>query len=137
MCFIWGTIAEASYTWIISVPYSWKYWRELNLAVKPKIAIRIFVTCSEKRDHSGYFIKIEFLAWIDSFVCAESNGASFMKKYQSQVELWPFLHTQVDIFVFRKMHIFNQILYVSKQLFAPKHYDSLQQLHKHSISIWN
>ena len=45
------------------------------------------MTCSEKRDHSGYFIKIEFLAWIDSFVCAESNGASFMKKYRSQVEL--------------------------------------------------
>ena len=40
-----------------------------------------FVTCSEKRDHSGYFIKIEFLAWIDSFMCAESNGTSFMKKY--------------------------------------------------------
>ena len=37
------------------------------------------VTCSEKRDHSGYFIKIEFLAWIDSSVCAESNGACFMK----------------------------------------------------------
>ena len=45
------------------------------------------VTCSEKRDHSGYFIKIEFLAWIDSSMCAESNGASFMKKYRSQVEL--------------------------------------------------
>ena len=43
------------------------------------------MTCSEKRDHLGYFIK--FLAWIDSFLCAESNGASFMKKYQSQVEL--------------------------------------------------
>ena len=39
-----------------------------------------YVICSEKRDHSRYFIKIEFLAWIDSFMCAESNGASFMKK---------------------------------------------------------
>ena len=40
----------------------------------------IIMTCSEKRDHSGYFIKIEFLAWNDSSVCAESNGASLMKK---------------------------------------------------------
>ena len=40
-----------------------------------------FVTCYEKRDHLGYFIKIEFLAWIDSSMCAESNGAIFMKKY--------------------------------------------------------
>ena len=32
-------------------------------------------------DHSGYLIKIEFLAWIDSSVCAESNGANFIKKY--------------------------------------------------------
>ena len=39
------------------------------------------MTCIEKRDHSGYLIKIEFLAWIDSSMCAESNGTSFMKKY--------------------------------------------------------
>ena len=39
------------------------------------------MTCYEKRDHSGYFIKIKFLAWIDSSVCTESNGASFMDKY--------------------------------------------------------
>ena len=38
------------------------------------------MTCFEKRDHSGYFIKIEFLAWSDSSMCAESIGASFMKK---------------------------------------------------------
>ena len=47
----------------------------------------IFVTCYEKRDHSGYFIKIEFLAWIDSSMFAESNGADFMKKYLSQAEV--------------------------------------------------
>ena len=35
------------------------------------------MTCYEKRDHSGYFIEIEFLAWIDSSMCAESNGATF------------------------------------------------------------
>ena len=29
---------------IIIIPYSWKYWRELNLALEPKIAIaRILV----------------------------------------------------------------------------------------------
>ena len=55
---------------------------------------------------------IEFLAWIDSSVCAKSNGASFMKKY-----------VQVDIFDFRKMCIINFYniikLYVAEQLFAP------------------
>ena len=35
-----------------------------------------FVTCYEKRDHLGYFMKIEFLA---GSICTESNGASFMK----------------------------------------------------------
>ena len=97
-----------------------------------------YVTCSEKRDHSGYFIKIEFLAWIDSFMCAESNGASFMKKISITSGVMTILYTQVDIFVFWKCtHLikFCIKLYVSEQLFAPKHYDSLQQLHKHSISI--
>ncbi|MCG8625417.1 MAG: hypothetical protein MJE68_25895 [Proteobacteria bacterium] len=38
------------------------------------------MTCYEKRDHSpGYFIKIEFLAWIDSSMFAETSGAGFMK----------------------------------------------------------
>ena len=81
---------------------SWQLW--LNGYAK---IYSIIVTCSEKRDQSGYFIKIEFLAWIDSFMCTESNSASFMKKYWSQVELWPFLYTQLDIFVFWKMCIFN------------------------------
>ena len=41
-------------------------------------AIKIqIVTCFEKRDHLGF----EFLACIDSSMRAESNGASFMKKY--------------------------------------------------------
>ena len=30
-------------------------------------------------DHLQFFIKIEFLAWIDNPMYAESNGASFMK----------------------------------------------------------
>ena len=29
----------------------------------------------------GYFIKIEFLAWIDSSVCTESNSASIDHKW--------------------------------------------------------
>ena len=36
------------------------------------------MTCSEKSDHSGYFIEIELLAWIDSSACAESNGTNFI-----------------------------------------------------------
>ena len=39
------------------------------------------MTCYGKIDHLQFFIKTEFLAWIGSSVCAESNGASFMKKY--------------------------------------------------------
>ena len=39
-----------------------------------------YVTCYEKRDHSGYFIKIEVLAWTDSSMSAESNGTSFIKE---------------------------------------------------------
>ena len=35
-----------------------------------------------KRDHRGFFMKIEFFfVWIESSVCAEYSGASFMKKY--------------------------------------------------------
>ena len=32
-----------------------------------------FVTGYEKRDHLGFFIKIEFLVWIDSSVCVVSR----------------------------------------------------------------
>ena len=52
----------------------------------------IYVTCSEKRDHSGYFIKIEFLAWIDSFMCTESNGASLMKILITSGVITIFIH---------------------------------------------
>ena len=48
-----------------------------------------------------FFIKIKFLAWIDSSVCTEYNGASFKEKSRSQAELWLFLCTWVDIVVFR------------------------------------
>ena len=55
----------------------------IGLVAAWHIACVLYVTCTEKRDHSGYFIKIEFLARNDSSVCAraESNGASFVKKY--------------------------------------------------------
>ena len=43
----------------------------------------------------GIFRKIEFLAWFNSSVSAEHNGASFMKKYLPQAELWLFLSTEV------------------------------------------
>ena len=38
---------------------------------------------------------MEFLAWFNSSVSAEHNGASFMKKYLPQAELWLFLSTEV------------------------------------------
>jgi hypothetical protein len=41
----------------------------------------LIVTSYEKRDRWGFLKKIEFLSWIDSFMCAESNDASFVKKY--------------------------------------------------------
>ena len=37
------------------------------------------VTCHKKRVHLQFFMKIEFLAWTNSSICAESNGASFVK----------------------------------------------------------
>ena len=37
------------------------------------------MTGYEKRDHCGFFIITVFLVWIDSSMCAEYNGASFMK----------------------------------------------------------
>ena len=39
------------------------------------------MTCSEKRDLRDIFMNIEVLAWIDSSVYAEYNGASFKEKY--------------------------------------------------------
>ena len=41
------------------------------------------MTCYGKIDHLQFFIKTdhEVLAWIDSPMCAESNGASFMKNF--------------------------------------------------------
>ena len=43
-----------------------------NLITPVHVHKDTIVTSSEKGDHLGYFIKIEFLAWIDSFMCAES-----------------------------------------------------------------
>ena len=52
-----------------------------NTRIRSVKHVVIIVTCYEKIDHLQFFIKNEFLAWIDSPMCAESNGASFMKKY--------------------------------------------------------
>ena len=41
------------------------------------------VTCYE---NSNNFIKIEFLAWIDGSMCAESNDASCVKNFDLR---WP------------------------------------------------
>ena len=40
-----------------------------------------------KRDQLGFFINIEFLAWVDSPFYVEYNGESFKSKYRSQAEL--------------------------------------------------
>ena len=34
----------------------------------------------EKRDHLGFFMKTEFLAWMDGFMYTKYNGESFTKK---------------------------------------------------------
>ena len=44
------------------------------------IRSRVCVTCSEKRDHSRFFMKIEFISKIDSSVFSEYNGEGFMQK---------------------------------------------------------
>ena len=89
-------------------------------------------------DHLQYFIKTEFLPWNDSSVCAESNGASFMKKYRSQVELRPFLCSWVDAFVFRKYAFLTKFsikLYVSEQILLLITNVYMLQSHKHCMYI--
>ena len=44
------------------------------------IIVVTLLTCSEKRDLPEFFMNIEILAWIDSPVYAEYNGASFKEK---------------------------------------------------------
>ena len=52
------------------------------MQVSPTINLHaIYVTSYEKRDHLGFFIKIEFLACMDSFVYAAYNGESSKKKH--------------------------------------------------------
>ena len=46
-----------------------------------------YVTRSEKRDHSGFFVNIVFWVLIDSAKSHEFKGESPMKKYCSQPEL--------------------------------------------------
>ena len=48
---------------------------------KIEVHHNIYSTCSEKRDLTDIFMNIEILAWIDSSVYAEYNGASLKEKY--------------------------------------------------------
>ena len=67
-----------------------------------------FVTGYEKRDHWGFFKKIEF--WYGLIALCVLNPmvrVSNKNIDHNCVELWPFLCTRVDTFVFRKTHIFN------------------------------
>ena len=52
--------------------------------------IHAYVTGYEKMDQ--FFKKIEFLAWIDSSMCAESSGASFMKNIHHKWSYDHFMH---------------------------------------------
>ena len=52
-----------------------------NTRIRSVKHVAVIVTYYEKIDHLQFSIKTEFLAWIDSPMCAESYGASFMKKY--------------------------------------------------------
>ena len=55
---------------------------DFNLAVQYGIAMCIlYVTDYKKRDHLGFFIKIEFLACMNSFVYAAYNSESSKKKH--------------------------------------------------------
>ena len=91
---------------------------------------------SKKRDHSGYFIKIKFLAWINSSVCAEYNGASFMKKILIiNGVMTIFIHTGRYIGFWENAHFKIIIkLYESEQLFTSITIVYILQL-QHSISI--
>ena len=56
------------------------FYSRLRIKVVPPRVFHNYVTGYEKRDHLGFFMKTEFLVWIESSVCAEYNGASSMKK---------------------------------------------------------
>ena len=57
--------------------YIEEFWKN-TYTLQKRLKNQSFVTCYEKRDHLGYYIKVEVLAWINicSSLCAESNGAS-------------------------------------------------------------
>ena len=44
------------------------------------VLVHSYVTCSEKMDHSGFFISTECLVWANSPFCVEYNGECFMRK---------------------------------------------------------
>ena len=77
------------------------------------------VTGYEKRDHWGFFKKIEYLTWID--------------RHTSQVGVWPFLCTRVETFVFWKPIL--KIMHVSELLFVPITTVHTFQLYKRNTSI--
>ena len=52
--------------------------QHLHVYISIKLQLHVNVTCYGKIDHLQFFIKTEFLPWIDSPMCAESSGASFI-----------------------------------------------------------
>ena len=102
---LWLAIAKQSFNfsllWMNNIVWSTNFWVITDTMVEPTLQC-IIVTCSEKRDLPQFLMNIEILAWIDSSVYTEYNGASSKEKYWSQAELWPFLYTRVDRVVFWK-----------------------------------
>ena len=89
-------------------------------------------------DHLGFFINIEFLAWVDSPFSVEYNGESFKSKYWSQAELWQFLCIRVHSFNFRKTSIEELKVHWEVHIVTINYvqcYNYMTELHKHSISI--
>ena len=69
----------------------------LSASIDPSNAWVHYVICSEKRDLPEIFMTIEILAWIDSSIYADYNGASF---YGKSKVMATFIRTDIDRVVF-------------------------------------
>ena len=86
---------------------------ERNYRVSP-----VFVTCYVKRDHLGFFINVEFLAWTDKPLSVEYNE-------WPQAELWSVLGTEFIVSISGKIIAIkiNCIMkYTSEEQITPHKY---------------
>ena len=90
-------------------------------------------TCSDKKDHLGFFINIECLVWMDSPFCVEYNGESFKRKYLPQVDRVMMSYTYLgSLFPFPENRQYT--LVISQELITPHNYNSVQQMYSLSIA---